>query len=96
MFGDWVQQLHVQLGVVLRQRLVSIVVDELDDGAEGQRVREPVLPIPVEYLNELVVSPFPVARREEKRRVVEKVTPKTEEIKVGVRKRSKAHLRVRV
>lgn len=37
-FGDWVQQLHVQFGVVLRQRLVAIVVDELHDGAEGQWV----------------------------------------------------------
>lgn len=59
-FGDWIQQLDVELGVVLRQWLVAIVVDELDDGAEGQRVREAVLPVPVEYLNEFVVSSFPV------------------------------------
>lgn len=50
-FGDWVQQLHVQFGVVLRQRLVAIVVDELHHGAEGERVREPILPIPMKYLD---------------------------------------------
>lgn len=37
------------------------MVDELNDGAEGQRVREAVLPIPMEYLNEFVVAPFPVS-----------------------------------
>lgn len=60
MFGDWIEQLDIELGVVLRQRLVAVVVDELNDGAEGQRVRKAVLPIPMEYLNELVVSSFPV------------------------------------
>lgn len=62
-FGDGIQKLDVQLGVVLSQRLVAIVVDELHNRAEGQRVREAVLPIPVEYLNELVVAPFPVDER---------------------------------
>lgn len=45
------------------------MVDELDDGAEGQRVREAVLPVPVEYLNELVVSSFPVDEEEAKKPV---------------------------
>lgn len=67
-FGDRVHQLDVKFGVVLRQRLVAIVVDELNNGAEGQRVREAVLPVPMEYLNELVVTPFPVSAKKKRRR----------------------------
>lgn len=59
MLGDRVEQLDVQLGVVLGQRLVAVVVDELHHRAEGQRVREAVLPLPVEDLDQLVVASFP-------------------------------------
>ena len=63
MFGDRIQQLDVQLGVVLSQGLIAIVVDELDNRAEGQRVGETVLPVTMEYLNELVVASFPVEKK---------------------------------
>lgn len=46
--GHRVQQLHVQFGVVLSQRLVPIMVYELHHRAEGQRVGETVLPLAVE------------------------------------------------
>lgn len=36
------------------------MVDELNNRAEGQRVWEAVLPVSVKYLDELVVSSFPV------------------------------------
>lgn len=57
--GDGVHEFDVQLGVVLSQRLVSVVVDELHHRAERQRVREAVLPVPMVDLYQLVVSPFP-------------------------------------
>ena len=59
MLGDGELQLDVKLGVVLGQRLVVVVVDELHNGAEGQRIREAVLPITVEDLDQLVVAAFP-------------------------------------
>lgn len=59
MFGNWVEQLDIQLGVVLGQRLVAVMVDELHHGAEGQRVGEAVLSLPVEDLYQLVVASFP-------------------------------------
>lgn len=57
--GDGEQQPDIQLGVVLSQRLVSVVADELHHGAEGQRLGEAVLPVPVVDLYQLVVAPFP-------------------------------------
>jgi len=62
-FGDWEQQLDVQLGVVLGQGLVSVMVDQLHYGAEGQRVGEAVLSFPMEDLYEFVVAPFPESGR---------------------------------
>ena len=53
------------LGVVLGQRLVPVVADELHHRAEGQRVREAVLPVAVVDLDQLVVSPFPGGPGEE-------------------------------
>ncbi len=58
--GDGVHEFDVQLGVVLSQRLVSVVADELDHRAERQWVREAVLPVPMVDLYQLVVAPFPV------------------------------------
>lgn len=58
-FGDRVQQLHVQLWVVLSEGLVAVMVDELHHGAEGQRVGEAVLSLPVEDLDQFVVASFP-------------------------------------
>lgn len=37
-FGNWVQKLSVQLGVVLSQGLVSVVIDELHYRQEGERL----------------------------------------------------------
>lgn len=62
--GDRVEQLDVQLGVVLRQRLVAVVVDELHHRAEGERVGEAVLALPVEDLDQLVVASFPAGGAE--------------------------------
>ena len=58
--GDGVHQPDVQLGVVLGQGLVAIVVDELHHRAERQRVREAVLSVPVEDFDQLVIASFPV------------------------------------
>lgn len=58
-FGDRVQQLGVQLGVVLGQRLVAVVIDELHHRQEGERLREAVPPLSVVNLYQLVVPPFP-------------------------------------
>lgn len=41
-FGDRVQKLCVQFGVVLGQGLVAIVIDELHHSEEGERLREAV------------------------------------------------------
>lgn len=57
--GDGVHEFDVQLGVVLSQRLVSVVADELHHRAERQRVGEAVLPVSMVDLYQLVVSPFP-------------------------------------
>lgn len=59
MLGDRVEQLDVQFGVVLGQRLVSVMVDQLHHRAEGQGVGEAVLPLPMEDLYQLVVASFP-------------------------------------
>lgn len=67
-FGDRVEQLDVQLGVVLRQRLVAVVVDELHHRAEGERVGEAVLALPVEDLDQLVVASFPAGGAKKFRR----------------------------
>ena len=69
MLGDGEQQLDVQLGVVLGQRLVAVVVDELHHRAKGQRVREAVLPVAVEDLDQLVVAAFPADRKEGKEKL---------------------------
>lgn len=58
-FGDRVEQLDVQFGVVLSQRLVAVVVDELHHRAKGERVGEAVLSLPMEDLYQLVVASFP-------------------------------------
>lgn len=58
-FGDGVQKLGVQLGVVLGQGLVSVVIDELHYRQEGKRLRETVPPVSVVNLYKLVVPPFP-------------------------------------
>lgn len=57
--GDGVRELHIQLGVVLSQRLVPVVADEFHYGAEGQGVGEAVLPISVVDLYQLVIASFP-------------------------------------
>ena len=59
MLGHRVQQLHVQFGVVLGERLVAVMVDELHHRAEGQRVGEAVFPLLMEDLDQFVVASFP-------------------------------------
>lgn len=58
-FGDRVQKLGVQFGVVLGQGLVAVVIDELHYSQEGKRFREAVPPVSVVNLYKLVVPPFP-------------------------------------
>lgn len=57
--GDGVHEFDVQLGVVLSQRLVSVVADELHHRAKRQGVGEAVLPVSMVDLYQLIVSPFP-------------------------------------
>lgn len=52
-------QLYVQCGVVLHQRMVLIVPDELHHRCECQRVREAVLSIAMVNLDQFVVPVFP-------------------------------------
>lgn len=59
-FGDRVQKLRVQFGVVLGQGLVSIVIDELHHSEEGKRLREAVPALSVVNLYELVIPSFPI------------------------------------
>lgn len=65
--GDGVHEFDVQLGVVLSQRLVSVVADELHHRVERQGVREAVLPVPMVDLYQLVVAPFPEQEKKKKR-----------------------------
>ena len=58
--GDGVEQPGVQLGVVLGEGLVPIVVDQLHHRVEGQGLRKAVFAIPVEDLDQLVIPTFPV------------------------------------
>lgn len=58
-FGHWVQELGVQLGVVLGQRLMSVVIDQLYDGQEGQRLREAIAAVSVVDLDQFVVAAPP-------------------------------------
>lgn len=57
--GHGVGQHQVQHGVVLHQRMVLVVPDELHHGGEGQGVREAILPLTVVDLNQLVVPILP-------------------------------------
>lgn len=57
--GHWVEKPCVQLGVVLSQGLMAVVGDEVHDGAEGERLREAIVPVSVEDLDQLIVSAFP-------------------------------------
>lgn len=61
--GDGVHEFDVQFGVVLSQRLVSVVADELHHRAERQGVGEAVLPVPMVDLDQLVVAPFPECKK---------------------------------
>lgn len=58
-FGDRVQKLCVQFGIVLGQGLMAIVIDELHHRQEGQGLREAVPPLSVVNLYELVIPSFP-------------------------------------
>lgn len=58
-FGDGIQKLCVQLGVVLGQWLVAVVIDELHYRQEGQRLWETVPRVSVINLYKLVVPPLP-------------------------------------
>lgn len=64
MFGDWVEQLDVQFWVVLGEGFVAVMVDQLHHRAEGQRVGEAVLPLPMEDLDQFVVASFPEEGRD--------------------------------
>lgn len=57
--GHGVEEPRVQFGVVLGQRLMAVVGDEIHHGAEGQRLREAIVPVTVENFNQLVVPAFP-------------------------------------
>lgn len=46
-FGDRVQKLRVQFGIVLGQGLMAIVIDELHHRQEGKRLGEAVPPLSV-------------------------------------------------
>lgn len=65
--GDGVHEFDVQLGVVLSQRLVSVVADELYHRAERQGVGEAVLPVAMVDLDQLVVASFPECEEKENR-----------------------------
>lgn len=56
-----VQQLCVQFGVVLGQRPVLVVLDEVDHRGEGQRLREANAPSFVEDLDQSVGAIFPAS-----------------------------------
>lgn len=58
-FGDGIQKLCVQLGVVLGQWLVAVVIDELHYRQEGQRLWETIPRVSVINLYKLVVPPLP-------------------------------------
>lgn len=58
-FGDGVEQLDIQFGVVLGKWLMAVMVDKLHNGAEGQRVGEAILSLSMEDLYQLVVASFP-------------------------------------
>lgn len=58
-FGDGVQKLGVQFGVVLGQGLMAVVIDELHYRHEGKRLREAIPLVSVVNLYKLVVPPFP-------------------------------------
>jgi len=58
--GDGEEQPRVQLGVVLGQGLVAVVVDELHHRQEGEGLREAVAQLPVVDLDQLVVAALPV------------------------------------
>ena len=59
--GHREHELDVQLAVVLGQRLVSVVADQLHHRAEGQRLRETVLPVSVVDPYQFIIPPFPVS-----------------------------------
>ena len=61
--GHGVCEHQVQHGVVLHQRVVLVVPDELHHRAKGQGVREAVFPIAVVDFDEFVVAVFPGKRR---------------------------------
>lgn len=62
-FGDRVEEPGVQLGVVLGQGIVAVVVDELHHRGEGERLGEAIATAPVADLYQLVVASFPVVEK---------------------------------
>lgn len=75
--GDGVEQPRVQLGVVLGERLVPVMRDELHHRAKSQGLRETVLPFPVKDLDQLVIASFPAEGRGERRVVITTAGPRT-------------------
>lgn len=57
--GHGVGQHQVQHRVVLYQRVVLVVPDELHHGGKREGVREAILPVTVVNLNQLVVPILP-------------------------------------
>lgn len=57
--GHGVGEHQVQHGVVLYQRMVLVVPDELHHGGEREGVREAILSLTVVNLNQLVVTILP-------------------------------------
>lgn len=71
---------QVQRGVVLHQRMMLVVPNELHHRGERERVREAVLPVVVVNLDQLVVPVFP-----------EKTDEAEHQIKWGENKKTKHH-----
>lgn len=53
-----VEQLNIQHRIILRERAIPVVVDQLDDRMEVIRIREPVFPISMADLDEFIGPAF--------------------------------------
>ena len=67
--GDGVEELGVQLGVVLGQGLMAVVVDELHHRHKSERLGEAIFALSVVDLYQFVVSPFPGETRDGQRAI---------------------------
>ena len=70
-FGDGEQKLGVQLGVVLGQGLMAVVVDELHHRHKSERLGEAIFALSVVDLYQFVVTSFPAGDEKEVRGLVQ-------------------------